>query len=811
MKKVILFSLVLCFSFCQVIGQSIFGKVLEEYGTAVSFANVILNAAADSSMVKLEYTNDDGSFEISAVQPGQYWLTVSYVGQADFNSEVFTFSKGETLNYPTINMVTVSNELAAVTVQATRPILEIKPDKLVFNVEGSVNAVGNDGLELLRKAPGIVIDNNDNISLAGKSGVRIFIDGKPSPLGAEDLANYLKSLNSSEVDNIEIITNPSAKYEAAGNAGIINIKMKKDKNLGANGTVNLGYGTGETWSYNGGFSGNYKNKISNTFGSYSYRRGNTFWQMESQRELNGVTFNSESLTTGPRKSHNFKLGTDFYLGKKSTLGFIVSGNLSDNMNLGESSNEIGSIADEAVDRTLVSSTIRNGNNANYSFNVNYKLDLSKDKSLNIDADYGMFRREGDELQPNQYIGPDGSVLSEITTFTTSPTDIDIYTFKTDYEQSLWKGKLGVGIKSSLVATNNEFDFFNRINEVDVLDTERSSDFEYFENVNAVYATYAKGLGQKWNISGGLRMEQTYTKGTLTSYVPANDPDPTVRRYVDFFPSGGITYTPNRKNNLSLTYSRRLNRPNYQNLNPFIYKSNDLSYREGNPFLKPQYANNYQLSHTFNYRYNTSIGFSHTKDLMTRVSDVVQDSIIFLSWKNIADQYNYNITFSAPFTVTKWWGSFTNLTAFHTRNIAEATEEIEAVDLKVTALSIYSQHTFSLPWKLKFEVSGWYSSPSVWGGTFRTDANYSIDMGISKKFLNDKANLKLSMGDVFKSAGWEGNNEYGQALYTAQGRWDSRRFRVNFSYFFGNDKVKNRKRKTGLEDEGNRAGGGGEGR
>lgn len=801
--------LLLCFtifSFSLSAQSSLKGKVLDEDGNPVSFANVILNTASDSTMYKAELTNDDGSFEILTVAAGNYWLEISSLGLTTYKSDHFTMS-GSKKDLGTINMTAASTELKEVTVQATRPILEVKPDKLVFNVEGSVNAVGNDALELLRKAPGVVIDNNDNISLAGRNGVRIFINGKPSPLGADDLANYLKSLNSDEIDNIEIITNPSAKYEAEGNAGIINIRMKKDKNLGANATVNLGYGIGKTWSANGGVSTNYRNKFSNTFASYAYRRGNAYWSMESWRDFLGLSYAAQSLTQGPNDSHNFRVGSDFYIGKKSTLGVLVSGNISTRDTRTESSNEIGTVGVERIDSTLVSNTSRYSNSANYTFNINYKLDLGKDKSLNVDADYGMFRRDGNELLPNQYVDEDGNVLSQETSFTTSPSQIDIYTFKLDYEQPVWGGKIGLGIKNALVATNNEFDFFNRINDVDVLDTGRSSQFEYFENVNAAYVTYSRALNKQWNISAGVRMEQTNTKGTLTTYIPEDDPEPTVRNYVDFFPSGGLTFTPNFKHNFSLTYSRRLDRPNYQNLNPFKYRINELSFSEGNPFLRPQYANNFQLSHTYNYRYNTSIGFSHTKDLMTRVSDV-QGQALSLTWKNITDQYSYNLTFSAPLTITKWWGSFTNFTAYHTRNIAEASDEIEAVDLKVTGATLYSQHTFTLPWKLKLEVSGWYSTPSVWGGVFRTDANYSIDMGISKKFLNDKANLRLSLGDIFYSAGWEGNNEYGQALYRAQGRWDSRRFRANFSYFFGNDKVKSRKRKTGLEDEKGRAGSGG---
>ena len=321
MKKLLLLPFLLI-SMNFAFGQStITGKILDEDEEGISFANVILNSTADSSMVKLEYTNDDGTFSLLGINPAEYWLTISYVGKTDYNSEPFSHDGKNKLALPTITLLASSSELEEVTVTGIRPILEIKPDKLVFNVEGSTNAVGNDGMELLRKAPGVVIDNNDNISLAGKNGVRIFINGKPSPLGGEDLANYLRSINSTEIDKIEIITNPSAKYEAEGNAGIINIVLKKDKNLGANATVNLGYGKGKTWGYNGGFSANYRNKISNTFGSYAYRRGNAYWGMESSREFGGLTYNSESLSSGPRKSHNFKIGTDFYIGKKSTLGF----------------------------------------------------------------------------------------------------------------------------------------------------------------------------------------------------------------------------------------------------------------------------------------------------------------------------------------------------------------------------------------------------------------------------------------------------------------------------------------------------------
>ncbi|MGB1217510.1 MAG: outer membrane beta-barrel family protein, partial [Saprospiraceae bacterium] len=442
--------------------------------------------------------------------------------------------------------------------------------------------------------------------------------------------------------------------------------------------------------------------------------------------------------------------------------------------------------------------------SNYGFNVNYRFD-DKKTSWNVDADYGIFRNRREEYQPNAYLSADESTtLSERNYSTTAPTNIDILTFKVDYERPVWDGKLGVGLKTTYVNTDNTFENYQIINDVPVLDINRSSQFEYKENVNAVYTSFTKQI-KKFGIQIGLRLEQTNSRGTLLADVITDDDD-VKRSYIDLFPSGGLTYNLNRKNSLQLNYSRRLDRPDYQNLNPFQFRQDELSYYAGNPFLRPQYTNNFQLSHTYNYRFVTSFSFSQTKDLMTRVSDLDGDQR-FLAWINLTDQFNYSLAFSAPVAITKWWGSFSSLTAYHTYNRAEQTAEINTVDLKVYAARLYSQHTFTLPWKMKFEVSGWYGSPSVWGGTFRTDGMFGIDAGLQKKFWDGKGNIRLGMSDIFNSQNWSGSSEYGILRTESNGGWDSQRFKIDISYFFGNDKVKSRKRKTGLEEETKRTSGG----
>ncbi len=802
-KEIILLLAVLfmCVHFAYASSEygSIKGKVLDQEGEAVAFANVVVNSTIDSSMVKVEFTDVSGIFQIANIPAGEYWINVSYVGLPAYHSESLEITGGEMLELPDIRMKSSSVELDEVVVTAERPILEIEPDKLVFNVDGSVNATGSDAMELLRKAPGVVIDNNDNISLMGKNGIRIYIDGKPSPLRGDDLAAFLRSLQSNDVDAIEIITNPSSKYDAEGNAGIINIRLKKDKTLGANGNLNLGYAVGEKAKYNGSLSGNYRNKKVNAFGSYSYTDGENTNIFNMYREQSGFSFDQINEMAGGSQSHNFKGGADFFLNENHTLGFMVNGYLSEYKWNSDSRTLIGMLGQSGIDSVLIAESRSLGERKNLNYNFNYRFDNRKGNVWNLDADYGLFRNEGSNYQPNYYKdATETEVLQERINTTDTPTDIDIYTFKLDHERPLLGGKLGAGAKMSYVKTDNTFNFFNLINNEKLLDYDRSNQFVYSENVNAAYVNYSKKI-KKIGIQFGVRMEQTHSTGDLTSF-KQTDNDNVERNYVDFFPSGGITYTLNPKNSFQFTYSRRINRPSYQDLNPFERKLDELTFQKGNPFLRPEYANSVQLTHTFNYRLNTTLGYSHTKDLITRITDISGEKSSFITWLNLAEQDNYSLSMSSPLSIKKWWSMYSNLTGYYMQNKADYGDG-KLVDLNIVAFSMYSQQTFRLPQDISLEISGWYSSPSIWGGTFETRSIWNMDAGIQKKIWDGRGNLKLSVSDIFKSSGWEAVSTFGALYMEASGNWDSRRVKLNFSYMFGNTQVKNaRKRKTGLEDE-----------
>ena len=792
----------LSFTYAQSNGK-ITGSILDADGQAVSYANVILFTLADSNMVKAEITDDKGIFQMAGLTSGAYWIQASFVGLPDFKSEALQVEAGQTLALPAFRLLPSTNDLDEVLVTATKPLVEVKPDKMVFNVEGSINAQGNTALELLRKSPGVMVDNNDNVMLQGRSGVQIYIDGKPSPLSSSDLAAYLETLQSSEIESIEIITNPSSRYDAQGNAGIINIKIKKDKNLGANGNFDAGYSIGKLPQYNAKLSGNYRNKKVNLFGSYGYGEGRNRNLFNLYREQSGLSFDQKNINLSEWNNHNFRAGADFFLNKKSTIGVMANGNITDFNGNSSSRTPIGTIGSGNIDSLLLASNISNGMRSNFNFNLNYAFDGGNGTTWNVDADYGMFENDGDEYQPNRYTDPTGTEIFEERIYANeTPTSIDIYTFKIDHERNLLGGKVGTGIKLAQVNTDNTFNFFNVRNGNNELDESRSNQFAYKENVNAAYLNYSGKLSDKFNFQLGVRAEQTNSEGDLTAYIPTDD-DQVKRSYLDLFPSGGLTYQANQMNSFQLTYSRRIDRPSYQDLNPFQNRLDELTFEKGNPFLNPQYSHNFQLTHTYKYMYNTSLSYSRTTDLITRITDTSGVSASFITWLNLAQQDVLSLSFSAPIQITKWWNSYLNITGSHTSNTADYGDG-KIVDLSALSFNAYAQQTFTLPMDMKLEVSGWYAAPGIWGGTFQTTGMGNVDIGVQKKILDGRGNLKVSVSDIFLTNRWSAISQFGALYMEAGGSWDSRRLKVNFSYRFGNDEVKaSRRRNTGLEDEKNR--------
>ena len=780
--------------------QIVKGKVIDENQAPVIFAAVTLNSPIDSSLVKATITADLGLFEFDGILAGIYDLKISNIGYSTYSKQI-EFD-GELLDLGIVNLSIQTQNLEEVTVVSEKPMVQVLADKTVFNVENTINATGTSAFELLRKAPGVIVDNGGGFVVEGKTGVQIFIDGKLSVLQGEDLTNYLESLQATDVESVEIITQPSSKYDAAGNAGIINIKLKKDKSLGTNGTFTSGLTVGDFGRTNSSLNFNNREKNGNFYGTYSNRFGKSTNFIDLLRSQFGTQFDARSTSVLDRNTNNIKLGYDYYLNSKHTLGAIVNGNFNNGFTNSTTRTPIREIGNIENDSVLLARNERQNTSYNINANLNYKYADTLGRSINIDLDYGRYNSERDALQPNTYFnGDESQVLIQRITFQDTPIDINIATIKGDYEQNFLKGKLGVGFKLSYINTDNTFDFFNQINGQNVLDTDQSNQFDYQENINAAYVNFNRKWG-KWNLQFGLRVENTDSDGILTSE-QENEDDRVQRNYTDYFPSGGLTYQMNRKNQFALTYSRRIQRPNYESLNPFEYQLNELSFSKGNPFLQPQYTNNIKLSHTYNYRLTTSISYSYITDFFAQVTIADTQTTNFLTTLNVANQEVINLGVSYPKKIYNWWNLYFSLNAYISD--FQATSD-EFLPVRQETLSLYAQNTFNLSKKLRMEVSGWYSSPSIWGGTYQTQSLGSLNVAFQQKLFDDRFTARLSFNDILYTIPWRGVTQFGDLFINGTGGSDSRQVAFGLTYDFGRNEIKKaRKRKTGLQDENDRIG------
>jgi outer membrane receptor protein involved in Fe transport len=498
---------------------------------------------------------------------------------------------------------------------------------------------------------------------------------------------------------------------------------------------------------------------------------------------------------------------DFQLSKHHTLGVNINGSFSDGSNDSRSTNEIRDDASDSLMSILVSNTTNPFSRDYATGNLNYRFDNTKGTTFSTDFDYGRYRNKSETYQPNQYKDPNTEVvtLERIYSFN-APTDIDIYSWKADFEKPFLKGKLGSGVKTAYVQTHNTFDFYNVISGVTALDTTRSNQFAYTENVNAAYLNYQRQL-KKWALQAGLRGEQTNSLGELTALV-ATANNRVERHYFNLFPSAGLTYNLTQKQTLRLSYSRRIDRPRYEDLNPFENKIDELSYRVGNPFLRPQYTHNIELAHSAFYTLNTSVSYSITSDYFTNLTDTAEGNRTYLTMANLSNRKVATFAISYPWSPFKWWSTFTNASVFNTTNNADFGVGKE-ISLSVTSFSVYHQTTFTLKHGTGIQLSGFYNSPGIWGANFRNRRFIGVDVGVTKKVFEGRGMFKAGLSDVFFTMQWRGVQEFGGLYMVANGGWESRQIKASYTHTFGNTQMKAaRKRTTASEEEAKRAGGGG---
>ncbi|MBC7571958.1 MAG: TonB-dependent receptor [Spirosoma sp.] len=819
----LLFSLLLSMTvvFAQPLPRgTVSGQVNASAGKPMEFTTMMLLKAADSTMVKGAISDIDGKYAFENVGAGRYLILAQQVGFRKTYSVPFVVDEARpAIEMPTLMMTEESKNLAEVQVVAKKPFIEQQVDRTIVNVENSIVASGNTALEVLEKAPGVTIDRqNDQIKLKGKSGVIVYIDGKQTYLSQQEVSNLLKNTPSDNIATIEIITNPGSKYDAAGNSGIINIRMKKNKNFGTNGTFILGGGYGwfptltgqrdDLPKFNSSLSLNHRDSKINVFGNYSYvnRQSGNATDIDRTIPFNGQTtyFQQQSYRPSQFVGHSYKAGLDYYVSQKSTVGVMVNGFVNNWQSDGQNNtlifNDNYGLTSRAITQSYSKEPL-----TNYTGNLNYKYDFDgKGREWTADVDYVHYNSTNLSNLSTTYRNDNGeSIRSNQDLRNRMPSTISIMAFKTDYVHPLKNGaKFETGLKSSLVKADNNtiFDTLQQETKVFLFDASRSNHFLYDENINAAYVNYAGKIG-KLKFQTGLRAEHTHSVGNSVTLNQRVD-----RNYLNLFPTVFLSRQLDSTNVLNLSYSRRIDRPDYQNLNPFVFYLDPYTYQQGNPFLRPQYTNSVELTHVYKDAVTTTLGFSRTTDFINRETprQIPEKNITFVTPENLGHLDNLSLNVSFPVEVAKWWKIQNNISGYY--QDYQTVYSGQPYGVKLVAYNLYSSNNFTLSKTLSAELAGWYNSASQYG-FYRSRPQGGFTIGIQKKVMNGKGNIKLNINDPFWLNRFRGTAVVQDINFSVASRWESRQIRATFTYRFGNQDVKAaRQRQSATSVEQSRAGG-----
>jgi outer membrane receptor protein involved in Fe transport len=797
---------ILLFVVSNITAQDIKGRLSDKSDKAVSGATITLNRKIDSLTTKTAVSNNSGEFSFSNILKGEYFIRIRSLETGDTSLSVFSFDGNTDKILSIILGANLTKEMNTITVTGKKPLVEVKADKIIFNVEQSINSTGMDAVELLRRSPGVIVDQDENISIAGRNGVQIYIDGRLSPLRAQDLANFLRSIQSNMVESIEIINNPSSKYDAAGTGGIINIKHKKNKQFGTNGNLLGEYRLGVYSKYNAGGSLNHRNSKINVFSTYNYNNGISYNELDVYRRLSDSTFDQKTSTKSHTASHNFKGGVDYFLNDNHTIGAIVTITSSASDRALTSRTPIIYTPTGALDRILIANNQNNGLSNFKDIDLNYRFKDSLGHELNADLDYGMFDISNDQLQPNQFFDSTGKLpLYEQNFLIRTASQIKLLTGKLDYTQTLLKGTFTTGLKLINAKTDNSVGFDSQFGSGPyVPDSSRNNVFYYTETIRAAYGTYDRSFN-KLSVNIGLRLENTSTNGRSLGYTEEGDKyekfDTTfTRNYTDLFPALFLTYKLSQDFSWGASYSRRINRPSYNDLNPFESRLDAYSYFKGNPALRPEYANSFGLNMNWNFGLTTSFNYTHTKNGIVAVPDTLDGVKSFYGPRNLGTGDNYSVVFTYNLS-KKWYTLFSNLTAFYVRNQADL--ESRPIDVKVKGASIMIQQNAKLTKKLSLDLTANYQSKFLWRGVVTADNLYSIDAGLQYNFHQGRSTLRVICTDFLKLWTFNGKAEFAGQYLRSMYQYEARQLKVSMNWRFGKTQFKMVK-KTGNEESTNRA-------
>ncbi len=760
---------------------------------------------ADSTLLTGTITDEQGGFQLALPQDIPLFLRISFVGYHSYSQPLRRQLPDSLFLQP------VSETLEDMVVVGKLPLIEQKMDKLVVNVESMLSIQGEDAIALLRKVPGVSVDKDGNIKRNGKD-VSVWIDGRPSYLSGEDLQALLKGTAAETIEKVEVIAHPSAKYDAAGEAGIINLRMKRSRLEGLNGNIAASY-TSQPYKQhyfqqgNGSAMLSYRSPISNSVLNLSGGGYDNFFVASSNNSISDEQLLQKeyALTNNLGYYTSVRFANDFFLNKHNTLGFIFSYNGGEGKRPQLDYHSEIMVADSIAQRgTMEDKSFNNRNN--YTANLNYTLVFDEEKSSEItfNADYVSSNNYEEQDRLYSYMQDNNTYPFSYKLYNMHTRNrMDVYSGKADFQHAFGERYfLEVGAKYAHTTTRyDNQQWMMSSSTPPVAGDPDKTQLRYTEQIGALYATFSAKLSEQWTIKGGLRGEYTDVLGTWGDTA-------TTQRYFNVFPTVFVGYTPNEKHRFSFSYTSRINRPGYWQLNPIAdTHGSEESYLYGNPAIKPSLSHNLQIDYGWGYHFNVSAGYSYANNVPTAVLFKLEGLSKHYRWENFATSQNAYLSLSlSELPIVKNW---LTTTAFVSGMMTVYDETISNPLQQITPLSIYGYAYGSLnlllPKRFRIELSGWGSSPAVWAYSRQSWVG-SMDLSVKKNFLkDDRLSVTLTVADLFNSGKTtqiqeiSGNN----SIYTQEFRWSSTAARVSVSYCFGNNGQPTKRRNVGNVEELNR--------
>ncbi|HSP12457.1 MAG TPA: outer membrane beta-barrel protein [Salegentibacter sp.] len=782
MKQLFLFIAIFysALSFADEPFGNITGEVIdEELQEPIPYATVIINDM-EGNLISGNTSAGDGSFIIEKIPAGKYIFQVQFIGYKTFSKEIDISTRNYDLKMGKIYLESDVAMLDGVTVVAERTTIEQRVDRKVINVGKDLTTTGASATDIMNNIPSVSVDENGNIALRGNSNVKILIDGRPTNM---DAAQLLRQIPSTSIKSIELITNPSAKYNPEGMSGIINIVLHKNANDGFNGNLNAGVTIGENTRYNSSLDMNYRKGKFNFFGNFGGQWGDRFnfgriYLTEDNYRQNFDLVNS-------RRSLLFKVGVDFYLNDRNTFSFYTN----QNPFKGGPEGSLRILYPDNPENNLTQNLDLNFENQNstYNFVFDHKFNDEGHKIL-LETDYNYF--DEDENSSFSFEGNTGNLTPYRDHVKEKRDNLSV---NLDYENPLnEQSKLEMGVEARILTTDNAFTTTN--------EEMNNATYQYNRDIYSFYTTYGQNF-EKWSYQLGARLESFKVNAIYNEEEIFSDD------YFTVYPSGFLSYTPEEKNTYQLSYSRRVDRPSIFQVTPIRDVSSPRLTVSGNPELRPQFTNSLEFNYTRKFEekgsFSAGVFFRNLNDEISQVfiEDPEEQGSLLLQFANFEDNNSYGLELSTNYKFTKWWSTNTSFEVYSQELKGQV--GMDYLETDNTAFTFRSSHNFKASERLSFQLFGLYRGENK-NLQMDMEPMYFINAGARYSFWEDKASLSLNFNDIFDTQEFRFVN--GRPL-PQEGRFkgESQNVYLGFSYRFGGGKNKALQRK---QRDDNQAEGGG---